>query len=66
MENNNPFDEINKAVKTAELVNRACDNQAAHMVMLIKGRLRHVGPWLLKDLKKELASFNAITGEWKD
>ena len=62
----NPFDEMLRAVQVARQVNRAVDIQANAMADLLKGRLRHVSDWNLKQLKRELRDFNIHTGRWKD
>jgi hypothetical protein len=61
----NPFDDIRAAVQHAREVNRACDQQANTLTDLLEGRLRHVSPYRLARLKKELQNFNAHKKEWK-
>lgn len=61
----NPFDAMRSAVSQARAINRAVDDSANSMAMLLKGRLRHVGESALKDLKRELRDFNIHTGRWK-
>jgi hypothetical protein len=62
----NPFDETRRAVDLAEQQIRATDRIATDMARLLVGRLRKVdAPWILKDLKRELANYNMQTGEWK-
>lgn len=62
---NNPFDEMRRATQAAELQLIAADNTADDMVRILKGRLRKVRPWQLKELKAELKEFNSTTGKWK-
>ena len=62
----NPFDETRRAVVLAEQQIRATDQIATDMARLLRGRLNKVdSPWILKDLKRELANYNIRTGEWK-
>ena len=61
----NRFDEMRAAVEEAKDTLRAADGVADSLASLLCGRLRHVKPWLLRALKRELAEFNAATGEWK-
>lgn len=61
----NRFDEMYNAMRDAEQTIKAADVAAQKMAMILKGRLRKCDPWVLADLKRELAQFNARTGEWK-
>lgn len=61
----NPFDAMRQAVSEAKQVQRAVDEQANALADLLDGRLRHVSGYRLKRLKRELARWNANTGEWK-
>jgi hypothetical protein len=69
MENGNAFDEMRRALRQAELVNRAVDQQASALLELIVGRLRHAKTFgdtnNLRALKRELRDFDAVTGRWK-
>ena len=56
--------EILEAVKDARLTMRAADGAANDMAILLIGRLHHVGPYALKDLKRELAQYNMHTERW--
>lgn len=62
---NNPFDEMRAAVSAAKALQKACDNVAGDMAGLLRGRLRHVAGYILKDLKRELRDFNIHTQRWK-
>lgn len=62
----NKFDEMKAALIEAEATVRAADSIADHMARILRGRLRKVSKWNLKSLKRELADFNAHTGEWKN
>lgn len=62
---NNPFDEMRAALAAAGETQKAADQHATQCAMLVTGRLRHVSPYMLKDLKRELADFNAHTMRWK-
>lgn len=61
----NRFDAMYAAIRDAEETIRAADHNARKMAALIQGRLRNVDRYTLEKLKKELAQFNAKTGEWK-
>jgi hypothetical protein len=60
------FDVMRRAVAEAKETMSAADQMANQLAGLLRGRLRHVQPWHLKALKKELQNFNAHTGRWKD
>jgi hypothetical protein len=62
----NVFDDMRRAVREADATLEAADSVATKMAELLRGRLRKVRPWYLKQLKKELTNFNAHTQEWKD
>lgn len=62
---NDPFKEIREALYEAERLKRACERSANDMAMLLKGNLRSVSGWNVKDLKKELRDFNMRTMKWK-
>lgn len=61
----NPWDELRSAIAQAKELNRACDNSANSMALLLRGRLQHVDSWHLTALKRELRNFNMHTGKWK-
>lgn len=61
----NAFDETRIAVDRAKLQMRAADACADDMARILRGRLRHVRPWNLEALKRELREFNMHTKEWK-
>jgi len=63
---NNAFDEIRAALAEAREANRAADEYATKMAEILRGRLRHVRPWYLKQLKKELTQFDAQKQMWKE
>lgn len=63
--------DMKKAINDAENTLMRAESCAGDLAKLLKGRLRQVGNdyWsidALKALKKELQSFNAVTGQWKD
>ena len=69
----NPFDDVRAAIAEAEMQLRAADSAALSMAQLLVGRLRAVqrsgyygGATALRQLKKELRGFDAVTGTWKD
>ena len=61
----NPFDEMRRAINQAREINNAADNAANSIVDLLDGRLRHVSPYRLAKIKKQLRDFNMHTKEWK-
>lgn len=54
------------AVDRAKYTLDNADDVASDLARLLQGRLRHVSPYILKKLKKELRDFNMHTGNWKD
>jgi hypothetical protein len=64
MENQNPHDLMRAAVQQARSTMTAADNAANSMADLLKGRLKHVSFYHLKELKRELRNFNIHTGRW--
>lgn len=69
----NAFDAMREAVRQGEYANKAVDDNVCEMVKLIKNRLRaSTGSmtWAtrdaMKDLKRELRSFDSRTGQWSD
>lgn len=61
----NVFDDMRTAIAEAETTLRAADRIAHDMARLLAGRLRHVPPWVLVKLKRELQNFDAQKKEWK-
>jgi len=57
---------MNSAVLDARRTIRAADLAADDMARLLDGRLRHVSPYTLKRMKRQLKNFNIQTGQWKD
>ena len=62
----NKFDEMKQAVAEADHTMRAADSVAGDIASMLRGRLRHVPAYFLKDLKRELRDFNMHTGQWKE
>ena len=62
----NIFDNMRSAVQEANTTLNAADSVATDMAEILRGRLRKVRPYYLKQLKKELQGFNAHTQTWKD
>lgn len=63
----NKFDEMRQAVVEAKITLQAADNVATQMAQILKGRLRSVdSAYTLKQIKKELQSFDAHRGCWKE
>lgn len=60
--------DMENAVSDARRTLEQADRAAARMANMLRGRLRcsNLPPYLLRDLKKELAKFNMHTGEWKE
>lgn len=59
--------DMENAVEDARRTLAQADRAAARMASMLRGRLRtsNIPGYVLKELKKELASFNMHTGEWK-
>jgi hypothetical protein len=62
----NPWDDMRAAVNAAKDTMRAADSVADSLADVLDGRLRHVTPWRLKKLKRQLQDFDANRGLWKD
>lgn len=62
------YSDILDARRQAQEQITLADNAARQAANLIATRLRIAGvdQWTLRDLKKELQNFNAVTGKWKD
>ncbi len=63
--------EMIKEIRAAEKTIKNVENVTLNLARVISGRLRSCGRGLvsvrtLRALKKELKSFNAVTGKWKD
>jgi len=54
---NEAIEEAKQTLENARLVTNS-------LAKLLKGKLRQVNEWDLKELKKELSAFNSKTGEW--
>ncbi len=61
------FDDIEKGIREARDALSLADTFVSRMAGMIVGRLRkaNVSLYILKQLKKELESFNMHTGRWK-
>lgn len=69
----NAFDQMREAVRQGDYANRAVDDNVCEMVKLIKNRLKastsnmtYATAEALKELKRELRSFDSRTGQWSD
>lgn len=60
------YQQMRQAMFEARQQMSAADSVADDMANMICGRLRKVNPYYLKKLKRELQSFNAHTGRWKE
>lgn len=60
------WDDFYKAVDEAENTLRQADQAANKMAKLLRGRLRKVDSWYLKELKRELQDFDACRQVWKE
>ena len=62
------WDEMNAAVKDAEITIRQAEVRINDMARIVAGRLRLAGVsnYYLKRLKKELKNYNMHTGQWKE
>jgi len=58
------LNEVQNAVSAANNTLRDADRVASQMAGMLSGRLRHVSPWALAELKRELRDFNMHTKEW--
>ena len=58
------YQEMNEAIREAELTVRRAETYLNQMARFLCGRLRKVNPDNLRNLKKELKKFNSQTGEW--
>jgi hypothetical protein len=61
----NSFDLMRQALSEASETMRAADSYAWNAARLIVGRLRHVNPGILREMKRELRDFNMVTGRWE-
>ncbi len=57
--------EIDELVKNAKADLRAVKDLNLFSGTILVGNLRDCYPWVLKEFKRELQDFNAVTGEWK-
>ena len=57
------YQEMNEAIREAELTVRRAETYLNQMARFLCGRLRKVNPDTLRNLKKELKKFNSQTGE---
>ena len=60
------FDDFSAAVDDAERTLRFADRLVTKLAGTLRGRLRLVPSFILRDLKRELRGFNMITGAWKE
>ena len=57
--------EMRRDINRARMVLNNADSLVNEMAGLIEGKLKHVSPYTLAKIKKELQNFNAHTGRWK-
>ena len=62
------WDEMNAALKDAEITIRQAEVRINDMARIVAGRLRLAGvsSYYLYKLKKELKNYNIHTGQWKE
>ena len=60
------YNDMDQAINEAELTIRRAQLYVDKMTSFLIGRLRKVRTSYLRQLKKELRNFNAVTGDWKD
>lgn len=60
-----PWNTLEAAVREANELDFAVGRQADTLAKLLLRRLRHVNPHYLKDLKRELQTFDAGKRKWK-
>lgn len=58
-------DQMLATFREAKSVLAAADRHADALARLITGRLRHVHPSVLAEMKRELRTFNAGSRRWK-
>lgn len=63
----NAYDTFREMMVEAQRISAAADTHAEGMAEFLSapGRLRRVSPHELKKLKRELRSFDMVTGKWK-
>lgn len=61
----NPYSELKTALQQTRNLQQACKECAGSMAQLLVGHLRDVPPWLLRELKKEIAAYNPHTRTWR-
>jgi hypothetical protein len=62
---NNPWDDINAALRATRETDAAVQQNAKAMGALLVGKLRYVSNDTAARMKRELADFNIHTGKWK-
>jgi len=60
------WDDFRKCYAEAEKTMKQADDVADSMAAMLRGRMRKVSPYVLKQLKRELSRFNARTGRWAE
>jgi len=60
--------DMRAAIDDAQTTLNRADSLSGDLARLLVGRLRkgNISPWVLGELKKELAKFNRHTGSWSD
>ena len=61
----NVYDDMRAAVRDAKETLKAADHAADAMAEILRGRLRHVSPWTLSVLKRELRDYDMQKRQWK-
>ena len=62
----NKWDQMREAMQEAKATMCAADSFANQMAEMLQGRLRKVHPWVLQNLKRQLADFDAHRKIWKE
>ena len=60
------WDDFRKCFADAERTMKQADDVAENMADMLRGRLRKVSPYILKQLKHEISQFNARDCTWKE
>lgn len=60
------WDDFRKCFADAERTMKQADDVAENRANMLRGRLRKVSPYVLKQLKHELSQFNARNLAWKE
>jgi hypothetical protein len=60
-----PWQMVNRVISDMREIQRQAESNANTLVDLLANNLKHVSPYRLARLKKELSRFDACKKEWK-